>query len=371
MSENFHIKGRLFPFEEEPIDLWVVNGHITYSEPNKYHNFNQDPVYILPGLVDSHVHLSFDYTKFNTPEFKTSAGNPDLIKNNRKLHLQNGVLLLRDIGSSGPGTLALTREDGLPPVISAGNFLAPPGGFLEVINYVTAEELPIVAKIQLEQGYEWVKIIGDWSKLDPQTEKPISFENYPQEAVFETVKLVHQLGGKIAMHALNPDSMSTAVEAGVDSLEHGFGPLGDLKKSELDTMAEKGIIWTPTLSPPLSMLESTSNQQLKSYLLERLKNFSEKISYGQEQGVSILAGTDAIPAGNVRNEILALAKYGLTPLEALNTATITPRKVFNKPIFEEGAPADLLIYKDNPIESLEKVSNPLKIFFGGKEIKHD
>lgn len=369
MNENYHLKGFLFPFEEEPIDFWIVNGHITYSEPKEYQNYDQSPVYILPGLVDAHVHLSLDYSKFNTPEFKTTAGNPKIIKSNREGNLQAGVLLLRDIGSSGPNTLLLTREDGLPPVISAGNFLAPAGGFFDIIEYVSPEQLPIIARRQLEQGYEWVKIIGDWIKTDQHTGKNIQFENYPKEAVFETVKVVHQMGGKIAMHATIPASISTAIEAGVDSLEHGQ-PRG-LTKAEIDTMADKHISWTPTLSPMLSFLQSTPNQEIKNVATEILSNLADKISYAQQNGISILAGTDTLPPGSLQIEINALSNYGLSPLEALQSATITPRKVFNKPIFEEGAPADLLIYNINPIEELEKAVNPNKIFFGGKIITSD
>jgi hypothetical protein len=154
MIEHFQVIK--LPFGTEPMDLWMVDGKITYSNPG---STSGKPTmgYIVPGLVDCHTHITVDTGQKGLP-----TGSWELVDANRKDHLHSGVLLLRDMGLFEAEPPQLTSIEGLPSVIPASRYIAPVD-FKPPRPIVTPpENLTKVALEQVKAGARWVKIFADW-----------------------------------------------------------------------------------------------------------------------------------------------------------------------------------------------------------------
>src|SRR2546427_6421838 len=120
----FHLRATLLPFADQAADLWVADGRITFQPIDGADELAPTGGYVLPGLVDCHVHLTFDYGETGLP-----MGSRALVDENRRLNLLGGTLLLRDVGSISDKAIGLDGSDGLPRVRAANRFLAPPHGY--------------------------------------------------------------------------------------------------------------------------------------------------------------------------------------------------------------------------------------------------
>ncbi len=117
MTEYFQVIK--LPFGTELIDLWIVDGKITYSDPGSASG-KPTKGYIVPGLVDCHAHITVDTGQKGLPN-----GSRELIDANRNDHLASGALLLRDMGLFEAEPPVLISLQGLPSVIPVSRYIAP------------------------------------------------------------------------------------------------------------------------------------------------------------------------------------------------------------------------------------------------------
>src|SRR5206468_9480116 len=113
-----------------------------------------------------------------------------------------------------------------------------------------------------------------------------------------------EAGGRLALHALTREVFETGIDAGVDSIEHGFG----LERALAEAMAEKGIALVPTMSAGAAPPSADAPADV------RARNFRQpaQVRLVWEAGVVVLAGTDgAVPHGHVREEVRRLFDAGL------------------------------------------------------------
>lgn len=362
-GSRYHLHATLLPDGDEPIDLWVVGGRITFRPQDGAETIGVAGAFALAGLVDCHAHLTIDWGRKGLP-----PGSHELVAANRRDHLAAGTLLLRDIGALSDATLGLSRNDGLPPVHPAGRFLAPAGGYGGTQQPAAPAALAAVAAAQVAGGARWVKVIADWPRVASGGAIPElgrGEPNYPADALRAAVEAAHGAGGRVAVHAMTRAGIALGVDAGVDCIEHGT----ELDEELLQRMAAQGIAWTPTLASQQATLRSAERrgqERVARWLRGCFEQLRELLPRARALGVTVLAGTDVLPPGSVAKEVMALQRSGLQPREALAAASTAARAYLGEPGLEEGAPADLVLYPADPRESPELLERPSLIMLGGR-----
>ncbi|HEY4018022.1 MAG TPA: amidohydrolase family protein [Pseudonocardiaceae bacterium] len=347
---SFRVRGTTLP--DRQTRTLVIDGDRLHIDENSAVELISDGGWILPGLVDAHTHPGSD--KPNT-EFTESNLRKNLID-----HRDAGVLLVRAPGS--PERLpAWTEEDPeLPRVRSAGNWLIQPGTFYSGSGRaVTGEALVAAAVEEARASSGWCKIVGDWMPSDPAV---------PVEVLTDVVRAVHAIGGRVAVHAQTAVGCHNAVMAGADSLEHGL----HLDLGLLDRMAAQGTALVPTLTA-FSKVPELVDAQVPSEVLDWLMTGwagqlpTARAAY--EAGVTVLAGTDGLPFGNIATEVDWLLKAGLPPEVAVGAASWTARDWLGLPRrISDGVLADLVIYDEDPVFTPGVLTHPKRIILKGRVV---
>lgn len=182
---------------------------------------------------------------------------------------------------------------------------------------------------------------------------------------------MHDAKGRIAIHATGAQTIEAAIEAGFDSIEHAIG----LQDDHIAAMAQRKIALVPTLSI-LPMLPGVVAQwRLKraaaEAMLGAVRRHPEMARRAAEAGVLVLAGTDAGmgPHGMVREEIGYLMDASFAQEMALAAGSWAARRFLGLPGIEEGAPADLVAYPDDPRGDAEVLGRPSLLILDGHVLK--
>ncbi len=359
MSQTMHVRGAVLPDGTER-DLFIRDHAFTF-EPADEATTILDHGYLIPGLVDVHSHLPF-----NSPA-PSGASWDEAARASAKLELDAGVLALRDPG--GPTPVGFGPEVGLPRTFTAGHFLAADGHMFPEHGQidVTDELLADAAEQQWRASGEWVKVIGDF----PLPGKGFDLAFQP-EALAEVARRVHELGGRVAIHAIAADTVEAAIDARFDSIEHGLM----LRPDQAERMASCGIALTPTLiSTPawlpgfLKQLEAPDEEVRRT--ADAVGRHAATVRGAWEAGVTVLAGTDAgvVAHGLVYREVGLLEAAGIPIEDALAAASWRAREFLGLPAIGEGSPADLVAFDRNPLEDPTVLSSPSLIVLDGMIIQ--
>jgi hypothetical protein len=183
--------------------------------------------WLLPGLVDAHTH--------------PGAGSPGqpldeaLLRQDLRRHVAAGVTMIRAPGLAGDPPSWFGQDDDGPRAVHAGPWIAQHGQFFDGWGRRADHgELPGLAAAQAART-GWAKVIADWGPED---------DALPAGVLRAVVAAVHAVGGRVAVHSQQAAGGAAAVEARVDSLEHGMC----LDPGLLPLMAAQGTALTPTLS---------------------------------------------------------------------------------------------------------------------------
>ena len=305
--------------------------------------------WLVPGLVDVHTHPG---TEEPGDTFSDAALRRHLLS-----HRDAGVLLVRTPGSAAPIPRWVAAEPDLPRVRSAGRWLATPGRFFPGYGRDVAEhELAAAALEEVAAGDGWCKVIVDW-RYD---EAPVS-----PDALAATVAAVHAAGAKVAAHCQTADGCRVAVEAGVDSLEHGM----HLDPGLLDRMAAQGTALVPTLLAFAEVVDDIRARvpgPFRDWFVSGWEGLLRTVRAAHESGVTVLAGTDGTPFGCVPAEVGWLVRAGLPEADALAAASWTARSWLGLPGLVDGAPADLVVYDADPTRDMSTLTRPRLIMLRGQ-----
>jgi imidazolonepropionase-like amidohydrolase len=303
--------------------------------------------WLLPGLVDVHTHPGV--TEPGQPL------NPATLREHLHQHVDVGVTLIRAPGLPGEPPSWFGSDPDVPRTCHAGPWLAQHGQFLDGWGIrANHAELPALAA---RSG--WVKVIADWHVGDPAL---------PAEVLRSMVREAHAAGGRVAAHSQHAEGGAAAVEAGVDSLEHGMC----LDPALLPRMAEQGTALTPTLATILASLErrrSGPDSPSRTWYLGGAQAHGALVAGAAEAGVRVLAGTDSLPHGGIVAEVHALAGAGLSPHDALAAASWGAREYLGLPGLEAGAPADAVVYARDPRVDLGVLADPVAVVLRGRLVR--
>jgi imidazolonepropionase-like amidohydrolase len=331
-----HLRGHVLP-DEMVRDVFIVDGRITFTPTDA--RTIADGGYLTPGLVDAHAHLGI-----NSPD--RSADGRRAAEASAHAHLRAGVLVVREPGGPDRSSTGIGPRDGLPRVLTAGRFLAPHGGYFPGLpREIDPDELPAAAVEEARaSGGTWAKAIGDFVDEDG-----FLVPNFSADTLAATVTAVHAAGARMAMHCVGREAIGLAIDAGVDTIEHATMLDGD----HIRAMRERGTALTPTLTIAEMIpgaFQGLFNDEQMDAIVRALGSQARMVREAHDAGVRILAGTDAGmgPHGMVRHEMKLLRDAGLPRDAVLAAASWDARRYLGFPGIEEGAPADIVVFTDDP-----------------------
>ena len=357
-SQRWELPEAIGPSEGSAGRLCAVDGRLTAASvagaealPGRFA--------LVGGLVDSHFHMAFEYGAVPLP----LEGALDLLRTARN----QGVLLVRDLGAHDRLSLRLPDDAGLPRVIGSGQHIAVSGGFVEGSHEpVPVDRLVEGAMAEMDAGATWVKVITDWQPGELA---------YPLPLLKEMVEAVHARGGRVAAHAERTGR--GVLEAGVDSIEHGF----NLEEADLRLMAERGVAWAPTtnlfvqdLGHVADMLKANEDpergQRLEEWrggLIDQFTAMAGMVPLAARLGVRLLASTDT--CGTVADEVERWIDWGVDPEVAVGAASWDARRYLLGEQALEGASADVVTYDEDPREDPSVLRQPEAILLRGRRMK--
>jgi imidazolonepropionase-like amidohydrolase len=305
------------------------------------------------GLVDSHVHLTFEpHDQFGLRPSQA------LIDAGLRAHRDAGELCVRDAGSLpefAPADLVATRAG--VTVRGCGPFLAPEGGFMPRLHApVPPGDAAETAAAQIRAGWPWAKVILDFPR---QSGNPLNAQlGYEPPVLTEIAAAVHEAGGRLAVHIM-ADHADLAIEAGADTIEHAIF----VDEDAVREMAARGTAWTPTLL-------TVAERYLEPVAVDAppvrrlLDGLHTTLPLAAELGVRILAGTDEDPHGSVAREVAALIRYGLPARAAVAAATANGHELLGIEPVREGDAAALVTFDADPVDDPTVLARPAGIVTG-------
>jgi len=327
---------------------------------------------LTPGLIDCHVHLCFE----GGADFAAEAGTlTDTVAVLRILrsaerNLQAGVTTVRDLGGWGSAAseVALAVERGEvrgPRVIAAGRALTITGGHGHNIGIAREVDGPDAlrqaVREEIRGGATAIKLIATGGVLTPGI--TADFTAFTQEELDAAVDEAHTWGRTVAAHAIGPSGIVLAARAGVDSVEHG----SMLTAEGARVLKETGTFHVPTISAIRGMVDHPD--EVPAYAVEKAMALAgrarEAFRRSLRAGVRIACGTDAgtpfNPHGNAPVEIVRMVDWGMTPLQALRSATTSAAELLRLPdvgAVAQSSVADLVLYDANPLDDIEAITKP-------------
>ncbi|MDT0265179.1 amidohydrolase family protein [Streptomyces sp. DSM 44915] len=346
--------------EDEVRDqIWVVGGRVSLTPPTGAREVTTVRGFALPGLVDAHCHVGLG------PE---GAVDTATTEEQARTERAAGALLLRDAGSAADTRWLDDRAD-LPRVIRAGRHIARPRRYIR--NYAHEVEPPQLAdrvRREARAGDGWVKLVGDWIDRDRGDLAPC----WPADALRAAIAAAHQEGARVTAHCFAEDSLRDLVEAGIDCVEHATG----LTEETIPLFAERGVAIVPTLVniatfPTLAAGGERRYPDWAAHMRRLHARRYQTVRAAWDAGIPIFAGTDAggsLAHGLIAREVAELAAAGLPRLAALSAATWGARAWLGRPGLTEGAPADLVVYADDPRADLSELARPRRVVLRGQVV---
>lgn len=354
--QRLHLHGVVLPAGEER-DLWLHDGVISF-EPVADAITVAASGWIMPGLVDAHCHVGLE---------SHGAVSEERAEEHAITDRDVGVLLLRDAGSPLDTRFLQNRED-LPTIVRAGRHIARPRRYSRnFAEEVEPAQLVDEVIVQAERGDGWVKIVGDWIDREAGDLTPL----WPKHVAAQAIEAAHEHGARVTAHCFDERSVAELVEAGIDGIEHGTG----LDDATIAAMAERGTSLVPTMVnlENFPMFADAGEAKFPKYAAHirglHARRF-ETIGKAVDAGVPVYAGTDAGGVhghGLIATEIELLARVGGNDF-ALGAASWNARAWLGHPGIEHGAPADLVVFSDDPRVTISVVREPVLIILNGRVV---
>jgi imidazolonepropionase-like amidohydrolase len=348
------------------------------------------PATLLPGLIDCHTHIMArippgdDGYILNlatkSQAFRALEGAYDA-----RITLQAGYTTIRDVENEGSDYADVALRDAInqgladgPRMQVATRAIAAVGQYNpfglspDLVNFPTGaqmisgvEEARRAVREQIGHGADLIKVYADW-------EHP----TLTVDEIHVIVEEAHKQGIKVASHATTPEGIKNAVTAGVDSIEHGH----HINREDLELMKQKGTFLVPTVGVIDASFERHKNEtvspEMRKYLDQLLKDTDGEIQMATSLGLKIAAGFDAAgPEGQGKNadELIALTKRGMSPIDAIRAATINAAQLLSWQdkvgALEPNHYADVIAVEGDPLKDITEVQKVKFVMKGGVVIK--
>lgn len=388
----------IYDTEKPPLEnaaIVVENGKITQvgqnvPVPAGAQQIDLSRYTVLPGLLDAHIHL------WTGPWLSHPSTPLATLRASRAMAyaLSLGVVAVRVLGSNDFVDVALGKaiEEGTipgPHVVPAGHALTIPGGhgdFFDLpaefplqtlytplhgfVNSPTDAEQAV--HLQIKYGARVIKVLASGGVLSP-LDSPTAEQLSPEE-LRVICQQAHMANLKVAAHAENLRSIRAALEAGVDSIEHGPG----LDDEAARFMIAHHVYLDPTLFIVENLLKNGERMHIPEYALRKARELSvlhfASFTRALRAGVPMAAGSDQMygpGSGTVLDEMIALVDHGMTPVQALTAATKYNAELLGLPelgTLATGQEASLVAVEGDPLQDIHAVKNTRFVLFRGEPV---
>ncbi len=339
---------------------------------------------VLPALADCHVHLCLSAEappqKGQKTLSRTSGETDRRIADHLRLCVEAGIVAVREGGDPLAATLRFRKErlpsSGPIRLFSPGAAWHAPGRYGAILGRpVPAGRTLAECVFQNRDGADHVKIVQ--SGLNSL--RFFGRETPPQFGASElktAVRAARESGLPVMIHANGLLPVRSAIDAGCDSLEHGFF----MGKENLERMAERGISWVPTACAMLACAQTAPPGSTESETARRtLERQIEQIALARELGVSIVCGTDSGTPGvlhgfSIWTELGLLERAGFSVEEAVRCATSHAAKLLGMEhtlgVLAAGMPATFLAVRASPSKLFETAGRlgPIALYLNGEQV---
>ena len=342
---------------------------------------------VLPGLIDTHTHVTGDPTL--PPYHGYGISHPRAALKgaaNAKATLLGGVTTIRDVGAAGYTDVALRDaiNDGDvigPRMLASGPALGITGGhcddnllapeFAHQADGVAdgIEGVRRMVRKNVKFGVDVIKYCGTGGVFSKGTK--LGAQQYTAAEAAALIEEAHMHGRKVAVHAHGADGIRTAIKAGVDTVEHA-----SLIDDEGLQLAKKhGVFlsmdiynteYTQTEGPKRGELEEFLRKDREVAEIQR-ENFRKAV----KMGVKMTMGTDTgvHRHGDSAKQLAVMVRYGMTPIQALQAATVNGADALGlKGQVGSAAPghyADLIAVQGDPLNDVRLLENVQFVMKGG------
>jgi imidazolonepropionase-like amidohydrolase len=335
---------------------------------------------VCPGLMNAHVHVCFDGSVDPEPAFRAESDVGAALGALPRLAeiLARGVTTVRDLGGKEAVTLGLADavERGVvrgPRILAAGRVITMTGGHghwmgIEVDGADAARR---AARTMIKAGARVIKLMATAGMMTSG-----QLAGAPQLTINEMTACVeeaHKAGVPVTAHVESREGAANAIEAGVDSIEHGHG----LDTPLLEQMSEAGIVLVPTISCDRAITTKGLEAGIPSFIVEDCARLAPSLEWALRQaieiGVPIAAGNDGgaplTHPGDIVDELEVYVEMGMSPTQALASATTGTASLFGLAdvgLVEPGFRADLLVLTGDPTGSVDALRRPEMVIAGGQ-----
>lgn len=344
---------------------------------------------LLPGLIEGHSHLllhPYDETPWNDQVLKESTAERAIRgAEHARASLMAGITTMRDLGSEGAGyadvALKKTIEKGIipgprllvagPAIVATGAY--GPKGFHEGVQVPLGAE-PVsgvpeaitAVRRQLGGGADFIKVYADYRWTPGAPSQP----TFLPEELEAMVAAATSAGSYVVAHAGTPEGMRRAVQAGVETIEHGDGGSAEV----FALMKANGVVYYPTLAA--SDATERYNGWKGSPDTERIRQKKESFRRALASGVIIGFGGDVgvYPHGENYRELELMAAYGMPGLQVLRAATSVNAEAFHLGRLGQvraGFLADLIAVPGDPSADLTALRRVSLVVFNGQIVKNE
>ena len=370
----------------------------TVSVPAGATRIDAEGLVLLPGLVDCHVHLVTPGDGLDLGQILTTPPSLHVLTcvvSARKT-LEAGFTTVRDAGMA-PASVRTAIDRGWfpgPRALMAVTILSQTGGHADdhfpcgaFVRWVKQDDVPVelvdgvepmrrrVREI-IRAGADWVKICTSGGVLSPGDDP--HHAHFTIDEIRACVEEAARAGRKVMSHAQAAEGIKNALRAGVHSIEHGIY----LDDDGIEMMLDGGNPLVPTLVAPVWVERHARAGRMPPYAAAKAQQVGQdhkaNVKRAIEAGVKVAFGTDTGvgPHGSNGEEFLLLAELGMSPLQAIRSATTVAAEALGLTgkvgTLAEGAWADLVGVPGDPLGDLEllaKAENVHLVVKGGEVVK--
>jgi imidazolonepropionase-like amidohydrolase len=350
--------------------------------------------FVLPGLMDMHVHLRGELSAnrrtealTTTREYMTLRAHVNAMKT-----LRAGFTTVRDLGAP-PAVIYALRDAinaGLvtgPRIFAAGSSIAATGGHGDVDGY-KAELLELwtpdticdgpydcrkAVRHAVKYGADWIKITATGGVLS-DTGTGLN-QQMTDDELQEIMDTAHALGVKVAAHAHGADGINAALRAGVDSIDHGTF----INSESVDLFRQRGAYWVPTLLPGAILPAQMDGNPFFTPDIRAKVNLATSASeegfrLAHQAGVKIAFGTDSgvTPHGDNAQEFALMVARGMSEMDAIRSATVVAAEMLGEEetlgTIEAGKRADIIAVAGNPLDDITELQRVNTVIRNGVRI---
>ncbi len=337
--------------------------------------------YVLPGIIDSHVHLSLNGTATAltdiTKETETSAILTDI--RSAEALVRAGVTTVRDCGGVGLETIVMKKAVQAkryigPRILACGQAIKTINGHFMGTEICGENEARRVARELIRDGADFIKIMATGG-LGKEGEKPNVTElNIDEMAAAAVEGKKHDM--PVVVHCHSKEGILNALAAGATSIEHATY----LDEETVERMLEKDVFFTPTFSPYALIGKYGPQSTMPKYTYEAAQRIAEyKNTYfhlAYDRGVKLTYGRDSgspfVHHGDVVFEMKSMSACGVSNRDIIKSATENSAKanhIWDKTgSITVGKSADLIVLEGNPLENIEAYGNLFAVIAQGSRI---